>query len=144
MPRKHARKPYVAGGYYHIYNRGVNKQRIFFDPKDYYVFRRYARTAAAEMDNAVSFHAFALLENHFHLLVRQVGEHDITRFEKKFIGKYRYYISRKYFWKGHLFESSSKASYLPNERDITAVRNYILSNPIRAGLIGWKHVGLAP
>ena len=38
MPSKNIIKPYLAGGYYHIYNRGVNKRTIFKDEQDYSVF----------------------------------------------------------------------------------------------------------
>lgn len=44
MPAKNVVKSYLAGGYYHIYNRGVNKRRIFLDEQDYSVFLLYMKT----------------------------------------------------------------------------------------------------
>ena len=44
MPAKHIIKPYVKNSYYHIYNRGVNKELIFFDKQDYGVFLSYLKT----------------------------------------------------------------------------------------------------
>lgn len=44
MPAKNVVKPYLAGGFYHIYNRGVNKRRIFLDEQDYSVFLLYMKT----------------------------------------------------------------------------------------------------
>jgi len=45
MPSRNAVKLYVENGYYHIYNRGVDKREIFTDKKDYTIFlgllRRY-------------------------------------------------------------------------------------------------------
>jgi putative transposase len=38
MPAKNSRKTYVENGYYHIYNRGVEKRTIFLDQQDYGVF----------------------------------------------------------------------------------------------------------
>lgn len=43
MPSKNVIKPYLAGGYYHIYNRGVNKRTIFKDEQDYAVFLSYLK-----------------------------------------------------------------------------------------------------
>lgn len=44
MPSRNIIKPYLAGGYYHIYNRGVNKRTIFKDEQDYSVFLAYLKT----------------------------------------------------------------------------------------------------
>ncbi|HSW58187.1 MAG TPA: transposase [Dehalococcoidales bacterium] len=43
MPAKNAIKTYVENGYYHIYNRGVDKRLIFQDGQDYAVFRSYLK-----------------------------------------------------------------------------------------------------
>jgi len=43
MPAKNALKPYIAQGYYHIYNRGVEKRDIFLDEQDYRVFLYYLK-----------------------------------------------------------------------------------------------------
>lgn len=43
MPAKNRIKQYVPGGIYHIYNRGVNKQSIFFEKEDYAVFLSYIK-----------------------------------------------------------------------------------------------------
>lgn len=44
MPAKNTIKEFVAGGYYHLYNRGVEKQKIFRDRQDYGVFLSYLKT----------------------------------------------------------------------------------------------------
>jgi putative transposase len=43
MPAKNRIKPYLEGGYYHIYNRGVEKRLIFLDKQDYAVFLNYLK-----------------------------------------------------------------------------------------------------
>ncbi|MEK7543927.1 MAG: transposase [Patescibacteria group bacterium] len=44
MPAKHTIKEFVENGYYHLYNRGVEKQKIFKDDQDYGVFLSYLKT----------------------------------------------------------------------------------------------------
>lgn len=44
MPAKNVIKPYVAQGYYHVYNRGENRANIFLDEQDYGVFLSYLKT----------------------------------------------------------------------------------------------------
>ena len=43
MPSKNSVKTYVSNGYYHIYNRGVEKRKIFQDEQDYSVFLGYLK-----------------------------------------------------------------------------------------------------
>lgn len=43
MPAKNALKQYLENGYYHIYNRGVEKRKIFLDQQDYGVFLSYLK-----------------------------------------------------------------------------------------------------
>lgn len=53
MPSRNIIKPYLAGGYYHIYNRGVNKRTIFKDEQDYSVFLSYLKTYLLPMDTDI-------------------------------------------------------------------------------------------
>lgn len=43
MPSKNIIKTYIENGFYHIYNRGVEKRKIFLDEKDYRVFLSYLK-----------------------------------------------------------------------------------------------------
>ncbi len=43
MPAKNSLKLYLENGYYHIYNRGVEKRIIFLDQQDYAVFLSYLK-----------------------------------------------------------------------------------------------------
>lgn len=43
MPSRYRIKQYIADGYYHLYNRGVEKHPIFHDAQDYSVFLRYLK-----------------------------------------------------------------------------------------------------
>ncbi|MBI4066227.1 transposase, partial [Candidatus Gottesmanbacteria bacterium] len=52
MPAKHTIKEFVENGYYHLYNRGVEKQKIFKDDQDYGVFLSYLKTYLEPKDEA--------------------------------------------------------------------------------------------
>lgn len=43
MPSRNSTKTYIEDGYYHIYNRGVEKRKIFLDQQDYSVFLSYLK-----------------------------------------------------------------------------------------------------
>ena len=55
------------GNYYHIFNRGNNRENIFIQERNYYYFLQlYTRY----IDPVADTFAYCLLRNHFHLLVR--------------------------------------------------------------------------
>jgi hypothetical protein len=43
VPAKNSEKTYVSNGYYHLYNRGVEKHTLFEDTQDYGVFLSYLK-----------------------------------------------------------------------------------------------------
>jgi putative transposase len=50
MPAKNSIKQYIENGYYHIYNRGVEKRPIFLDEQDYGVFLSYIKEYLSSKD----------------------------------------------------------------------------------------------
>ena len=72
--------PLQYGQYYHIYNRGNNRENIFIEERNYrYFLQLYAKHVAPVADT----YAYCLLRNHFRLLVRiKDPDHpDLTGFE---------------------------------------------------------------
>ena len=58
---------FINDGLYHIYNRGNNKQRIFFNDNNYLYFLKKVRK---EMVPHCDVLAYCLMPNHFHFLVQ--------------------------------------------------------------------------
>ena len=55
------------GNFYHIYNRGNNKENIFFEEKNYYYFlKKFDEYLSAFSD----VYAYCLMPNHFHFLIK--------------------------------------------------------------------------
>jgi putative transposase len=64
MPRREVKL--CAGGYYHLYNRGHNRGRIFFARENYMFFlRRLCEYVLPVLDVV----AYCLMPTHYHLLV---------------------------------------------------------------------------
>ncbi|MHB8089614.1 MAG: transposase, partial [Anaerolineaceae bacterium] len=59
--------PIEVDSIYHIYNRGVNKELIFFSERNYQFF--IYKMVNYMQDNA-SILAYCLMPNHYHLLVK--------------------------------------------------------------------------
>ena len=57
---------FEAGGIYHIYNQGNNRQRIYYSRENYLFFIRKLRTHILPFADIL---AWCLMPNHFHLMV---------------------------------------------------------------------------
>jgi REP element-mobilizing transposase RayT len=67
--------PLIYDTYYHIYNRGINRENIFFQERNYgYFLNLYAK----HIEPVVETFAYCLLRNHFHILVRIKSESEIN------------------------------------------------------------------
>ena len=65
MPIRRTR--FKSNNYYHIYNRGNNRQKIFFERDNYLYFLTKLREHLIE--NELEIVAYCLMPNHYHLLV---------------------------------------------------------------------------
>jgi putative transposase len=71
--------PLLHDTYYHIYNRGNNRENIFIQERNYqYFLHLYSKY----IDPIADTFAYCLLRNHFHLAVRIKSEEDIIEFVK--------------------------------------------------------------
>jgi putative transposase len=67
--------PLVFDTYYHIYQRGVNRENVFFEERNYeYFLQLYAK----HIEPVAQMFAYCLLKNYFHLLVRIKAEEEIA------------------------------------------------------------------
>ncbi|HIF00597.1 MAG TPA: transposase, partial [Fuerstia sp.] len=66
MPRRTTE--FAVGEYYHVYNRGSRKQRIFFDRENYLFFLRKVRKYI--VPDVANITSWCLLPNHYHLLLK--------------------------------------------------------------------------
>lgn len=67
MPSLKIITPILGGNYYHIFNRGINRQTIFFNENNY---RHFLGLIDKFLTSNVSILAYCLLQNHFHLVIK--------------------------------------------------------------------------
>jgi putative transposase len=157
MPRKNSLKIYVQNGYYHIYNRGVEKRTIFEDAQDYKVFLSYLKYSLSEppkkmqitkiftlqgspfkgvprmpknFHNKIELLAFCLMPNHFHLLLKQCDDDSLKSFMMSLVTRYSMYFNKKYDRVGSLFQSIYKAILITDEPYLLHISRYIHLNPV--------------
>jgi putative transposase len=143
MPGKNLQKVYLPDTYYHIYNRGINKEKIFLDDNDFAVFlnliKRYLGQEVTYNKNKVyhpNYHsdiellAFCLMKNHFHLYVYQKSdEQAITKFMRSLSTAYSMYFNKKYKRVGPVFQQRYRAVRIINDAQLMHVSRYIHLNP---------------
>lgn len=138
---------------YHIYNRGNNKQRVFFIEENYYFF---IRKMQKELDSFASILAYCLMPNHFNIMVlvkpmqtdqitssRQTSPnlnlHPLVRKIGTLLSSYTRAINIQENRTGSLFQQKTKSKCLNCEESsflqVLTCLNYIHQNPIRAGLV---------
>lgn len=129
MPRAARKKS--ESGYYHIILRGIGRQILFEDDEDNERFlttvERYHRELGFELV------AWCLMENHVHMLIRDV--HDQLDLIMKKIGtSYAYYFNHKYERSGPLFQDRYGSEAIDDDAYLLSVIRYIHRNPEKAGI----------
>jgi REP element-mobilizing transposase RayT len=64
--------------FFHVYNRGVNKNIIFFNERNFCYFRQ--RMLKANSLSSIEIIAYCLMPNHFHFIIRQLEPFGISGF----------------------------------------------------------------
>lgn len=82
--------------------------------------------------------AWALMPNHFHLLLKEKKENGISQYIHKLLTGYSMYFNTKYHRKGALFEGPFSAKHLDSDEYLKYQYAYIHLNPIAIIDVGWK------
>lgn len=83
--------------------------------------------------------AFALMPNHFHLILREIKKGGISFFMKK-MGGYAGYFNKQYNRLGSLLQSRYKAVPVKSDRQLGVVFSYVHTNPVELVEPGWKQL----
>ncbi len=145
MPAKNSVKQFIENGFYHLYNRGVEKRDIFVEDQDYNVFLGYLKKYlnpgkgsdplqdAHSLSREIDLISFCLMPNHFHFLVRQNTINGITKLMRAICTNYVMYFNKKYDRVGTLFQGKYKGILIDNDTYLLHLSRYIHLNPVGMG-----------
>ena len=158
---------FAPGEYYHIYNRGNNKQNIFIDERDYSRllflilflqapfpiynisrsvshFIRYKIFNITEKliarllkERMVELVNFTFMPNHFHLLISENIEGGISQYMQRIQDAFTKYFNAKYSKVGHLFQGPFQAVHISTNEQLLHLSAYIHRN--QRELKQWKN-----
>jgi putative transposase len=129
------------GKYYHIYNRGINRENIFVAARNYpYFLELYAKY----IEPVAETFAYCLMRNHFHLLVRIRETFEVSKTSKvleptqqfsNLFNAYAKAINKTYGRTGSLFEGRFGRIQVTSQAYFTNLVTYIHRNPKKHGFV---------
>ena len=130
MPRK-ARID-APGAIHHIICRGIEGQNVFWDETDRIDLLQRLEKILSETNTPC--YAWALLPNHFHLLLR-TGNAPIATVMLRLLSGYAGRFNRRHRRSGHLFQNRYKSILCQENKYLLELVRYIHLNPLRAGVV---------
>lgn len=122
-----------TGFVHHVIARGNNKQNLFKDPSDFLKFSHFLSEAITRYPLAI--YNYALMTNHFHLLVETKQEGSLSKVLEETTREYAKYFNKKYDHIGHVFQGRFKSIVIEEEKYFFLCSRYIDLNPIKACIV---------
>ena len=151
MPRRDV--PFLPNQYYHFYNRGNNRQTVFFEAENYIYFLKGVKQYLL---GTVEVIAYCLMPTHYHLLVRVVAKHQTSEVFKtsevldssevlrtseilsnammRLGVSYTKAINKRFERTGALFQGQFQGKPVTTYSHLLTLCAYIHANPVKDGL----------
>ena len=145
MPRRAI--PFLPDQYYHFYNRGNNRQAVFFERDNYlYFLRGVGKYLCAQVDVL----AYCLMPTHYHILGRVKGQKQTSEVSEtsevsvsrsvslamqKFDISYTKAINKRFSRVGALFQGQFQGKPISTYPHLLNLCVYIHANPVKDGLV---------
>ena len=132
---------FAENEFYHIYNRGCNRELIFRSDENYQFLLRKLRKYFIGGDVAVI--AYCLMPNHYHFLLRQNNAISAGKIIQSIFNGYTKAFNQMWKRSGTLFEGPFKSKSVSEFGYLIHLARYIHRNPLDAGLVDtieeWKY-----
>ena len=122
----------TPGALHHIICRGIERREIFASDSDRDDF--VSRLGGIMVDTSTRCFAWALVPNHFHLLL-QTGPTPLPTVMRRLLTGHAVSFNRRHGRHGHLFQNRYKSILCQQEPYLLELVRYIHLNPLRAGLV---------
>ncbi len=117
----------------HVITRGVDRQAVFFQKRDYVLYLESLREASVTHHCLV--HSYVLMTNHVHLLVTPERERSLPLLMQAMGRNYVQRLNARYKRTGTLWEGRYKAGLVQCDGYLLSCQRYIELNPVRAGMV---------
>ena len=156
----------MVGDIAHVFNRGVEKRKIFQDEKDYKRFVLnllclnnkkgkirvqhkdaflFMSEIAEKREELVDVFCWSLMPNHYHLILHEKVDGGILEFTKRIGNAYTKYFNIKQKGRsGYLFQNSAHAVYITENSQLLYIPIYVHLNPADIYKSHWKFHNIDP
>ncbi|MDP2649474.1 MAG: transposase [bacterium] len=118
--------------FYHVFNRGINKEPIFLTDQDYKFFLKKFQDLKNKYDHSI--YALCLMPNHFHISI-QTRKNSISKIMSSISTSYSMYFNRTYKHFGPVFQNRFKSILVEENSYFLKLSQYIYLNPVKDGLV---------
>lgn len=118
-------------GIYHVMSRGNRRKIIFHDREDKQRFINIMINK--KMNGSFSLYGYCIMDNHYHLLIKEEKE-GLATIMKMINAAYAVYYNDRYEGVGHVFQDRYRSEAINNDSYLLGVIRYIHNNPIKAGI----------
>lgn len=122
----------VPGTLQHVTALGIERGHIFRDDQDRQNF--LSRLAPLFFETQTSCYAWALLPDHFHILIK-TGRVPLSQIMRRLMTGYAVSFNKRHRRNGHLFQNRYKSIICQEEPYLMELIRYIHLNPLRVGLV---------
>jgi len=144
MPRRVI--PFLPNQYYHFYNRGNNRQTVFFEQDNYlYFLRGVKKYLCAQVDIL----AYCLMPTHYHILgrVKQQQTSEVFKTSEVSVSRnvslamqklgisYTKAINKRFSRVGALFQGQFQSKPITTYSHLLNLCVYTHANPVKDGLV---------
>lgn len=126
MPK--SRRIEYPHAFYHIINRGRNRENIFHNKADFLLFLEIIKKSHIKFE--VVIHAYCLMDNHYHLLL-ETPQGNLSQVMHYIGSSYVQEYNRRKGCDGSLFKGRYKAILVDKDSYLLALNRYIHRNPIK-------------
>ena len=119
---------------HHVIQRGNNRQPVFLDHADREAMLALLADNAARF--GIAWHAYVLMDNHFHLLATPSSRDGMAKWMQAVGRSYVRYFNDRHGRSGTLWEGRYKSTVIQTERYLLTCMAYMDLNPVRADLVG--------
>ncbi len=123
----------IKNACYHIFIRGNQKQKVFFDRCDFEFYLRQVKLYKRKYSFLL--YAYCLMPNHIHILGEPINPENLSKFMQCLQRSYTSYYNKKYGKVGHLWQDRFKCKIITKDQYLIDCFTYIETNPVRANLV---------
>ena len=120
-------------GIYHIVFRGMNRQDIFEEERDYEKLLEIIEKVKCEF--SFELYGYCLMTNHVHLFIKENEQGDIKKIMHKILSVYVGWFNFKYRRSGSLIGNRYKSEPIEDDKYYLTLLRYIHQNPLKAGMV---------